>query len=68
MPMIIEPLFELPTLTILFYARTATSLWSIFHGSGRLRYGCATIGSTISQEIRSGVLAKSAGSGEPVLH
>jgi hypothetical protein len=34
---------ELPTFAILFFARTATSLWSIFRGSGSLRNGCATL-------------------------
>jgi hypothetical protein len=33
MPMVTQPLCKLPTVAILFFARTAASLWSIFHGS-----------------------------------
>jgi hypothetical protein len=35
--MVVQPLCELPTLGILFFAQTAKSLWSIFRGSGSLR-------------------------------
>jgi hypothetical protein len=45
MPMIAQPLPDLPTLAIVFFvARTVKSLWSIFHGSGSSRNGCVTIG------------------------
>jgi hypothetical protein len=32
-----------PTLTVLFFAQTAKSLWSIFCGSGSSHNGCETI-------------------------
>jgi hypothetical protein len=44
MPMVVQPLRELQTLAILFFARTDKSLWSIFRGSGSSRNGCATFG------------------------
>jgi hypothetical protein len=64
MPMVAQPLHILPTLPILFFARTATSLWSIFHSSGSLHNGFASIGkSQLSQKPRR---SKSTESGEPV--
>jgi hypothetical protein len=44
MPVVAQPLRELPTLPILFFAQTSTSLWSIFCGCGSSRNGCATFG------------------------
>jgi hypothetical protein len=63
MLLVIQLLHELPTPAILFFLCTATSLWYIFHGSGSLRNGCATIGK--SQPSQKQVTAKSAESGEP---
>jgi phage tail sheath gpL-like len=44
MPMVAQPLRELPTLAIWFFAQTAKSLWSLFRSSSNLSNGCATIG------------------------
>jgi hypothetical protein len=78
MPMVMQTLHELPTLAILFFVQTAKSLWSILCGSVSLRNGCAAVGILwLSQrdmlmdkrpshsKIR--VIAKSAGSGEPII-
>jgi hypothetical protein len=53
MPMVAQPLRELPTLAILFFAQTARSLLSIFRGSGSSFNGCKTIG--ISQPSQRNV-------------
>jgi hypothetical protein len=42
MPMVVQPLRELTTLAILFFERTVKRLWSIFHGFGSSRNGCAS--------------------------
>jgi hypothetical protein len=45
MPMVAQQLQELPTHDILIIlALTAKNLWSIFHSSGSLDNGCATVG------------------------
>jgi hypothetical protein len=50
MPMVIQPLWELPTLAILLFAQTAKSLWSIFSGYGSSCTCCAAVGiSQLSQ-------------------
>jgi hypothetical protein len=56
---------------IVFFARTAKCLWSILRGSSSSHNSCATIGRLQQSQcnmlmIRSRVVAKSAGSGEPV--
>jgi hypothetical protein len=44
MPVVVQPLCELPTLVVLFFALTTKSLWSIFCGSGSSRNGSAAVG------------------------
>jgi hypothetical protein len=55
---------ELPTFATLFFERTATSRWFIFRGSGGSRNGCANL--AYRSRHRRPVVAKSAGSGDPV--
>jgi hypothetical protein len=43
MPMVAQPLHELPSTRHLVFTRTVTSLWPIFCNSGSARNGCATI-------------------------
>jgi hypothetical protein len=43
MPIVVQPLRQLPILTILFFAQTAKSLWSICCGFGSMQNGCAAV-------------------------
>jgi hypothetical protein len=66
MPMVVQPLRELQTLPILFFAQTAKSLWSIFRSTVVRPLVYRGRHSAICQWIRGRVIGKSAGSGEPV--